>query len=55
VGGHYVDENMHWPWADIQGPLVTFLEEMVEAAEVADLYKRYNTEKFRGVREKRKR
>jgi len=55
------DENMHMPWADIQDPLVKFLEEMVEspennirseAKEVADLYGRYNPEKFRGVWEK---
>lgn len=55
-----VDENMHMPWADIQEPLVQFLETMVEspenirreAKEVADLYGRYHPDKFRGVWEK---
>lgn len=54
------DENMRMPWADIQGPLVKFLETMVEAPEnirseareVADSYGRYNPEKFRDVWEK---
>jgi hypothetical protein len=54
------DENMHMPWADIQDPLVEFLETMAEsaedirteAAEVADLYGRYNPDKFREVWEK---
>jgi hypothetical protein len=54
------DENMHMPWADIQNPLVKFLETMEqslenirnEAKEVADLYGRYNPDKFRGVWEK---
>jgi len=54
------DENMHMTWADIQEPLVKFLETMVEspenvkneAREVADLYGRYNPDKFRDVWEK---
>ncbi len=54
------DENMHMPWADIQDPLVQFLESMVEspeniqseAKEVADIYGRYNPDKFRLVWEK---
>lgn len=54
------DENMHMPWADIQSPLVKFLEPMVEspenirseAREVVDLYGRYNPEKFRCLWEK---
>ncbi len=54
------DENMHMPWARIQNPLAEFLEAMVESPEnirsevkeVADLYGRYNPEKFRGVWEK---
>lgn len=54
------DENMNMPWADIQDPLVEFLETMVEspkdvqneAKEVADVYGRHNPEKFRGVWEK---
>jgi hypothetical protein len=54
------DENMHWHSAAIQGPLVVFLERMVEgplevraeAAGVADLYGRYNPAKFRAVWQK---
>ena len=54
------EENMHMPWADIQDPLVQFLESMVEspeniqseAKEVADIYGRYNPDKFRLVWEK---
>jgi hypothetical protein len=54
------DENMHMPWSDIQDPLVKFLEMINElpenvrsvGREVADLYGRYNPEKFRGVWEK---
>ncbi|MHC4647741.1 MAG: hypothetical protein ACYTBJ_19925 [Planctomycetota bacterium] len=57
-----VDENMHTPWAGIQEPLARFLEGMVglaedvrsEAAEAADLYGRYNPEKFRAVWEELK-
>ena len=56
------DKNMHMPWAHIQDPLVEFLETMVEspenvlseAIEVADLYGRYNPEKFREVWERLK-
>jgi hypothetical protein len=51
------DKNMHFPWAQIQEPLVSFLENLPasvhsEGKEVADLYGRYNPEKFRGVWEK---
>ncbi|MFX0200478.1 MAG: hypothetical protein ACFFCW_30540 [Candidatus Hodarchaeota archaeon] len=51
------DENMHRPWAGIQEPLVSFLENLPEdvrgiGREVADLYGRYNPDKFRGVWEK---
>jgi hypothetical protein len=53
------DKNMHLPWARIQEPLVKFLEELPdgmrsEGREVADLYGRYNPDKFRGVWEKLK-
>jgi hypothetical protein len=48
------------PWSSIQEPLASFLETMVDlpedvrsvAIEVADLYGRYNPDKFRGVWEK---
>ncbi len=51
---------MHRPWERIQEPLVKFLEEIDElpedvrraGREVADLYGRYNPDKFRGVWEK---
>ena len=51
------DENMHTTWSRIQEPLVNFLEEMVDmtedvrsvAIEVADVYGRFNPDKFRGV------
>jgi hypothetical protein len=51
------DENMHMTWSNIQDPLVKFLEDLPknawsEGKEVADLYGRYNPEKFRGVWEK---
>jgi hypothetical protein len=51
------DKNMHMTWSDIQDPLVKFLEDLPEnmwseGKEVADLYGRYNPEKFRGVWEK---
>jgi hypothetical protein len=51
------DKNMHAPWERIQEPLVKFLEELPEGVcsegiEVADLYGRYNPDKFRGVWEK---
>jgi hypothetical protein len=51
------EKNMHYPWAQIQEPLVKFLEELPvgvwnEGREVADLYGRYNPDKFRGVWEK---
>jgi hypothetical protein len=49
-----VDKNMHYPWAQIEDPIVKFLEELPEGVwsegrEVADLYGRYNPDKFRGV------
>ena len=48
------------PWSNIQDPLVKFLEMIDElpenirsvGKEVADLYGRYNPEKFRGMWEK---
>ena len=50
------DENMHMTWSRIQEPLVDFLERMVEmpevrsvALDVADVYGRYNQDKFREV------
>ena len=51
------DENMHTTWSRIQAPLVNFLAEMVDmpedvrgvAIEVADIYGRFNPDKFRGV------
>jgi hypothetical protein len=51
------DENMHTPWGGIHDPLLKFLEELPGDArglgrEVADLYGRYNPDKFRGVWEK---
>jgi len=54
------DKSMHTPWERIQEPLVRFLEgidelpENVRSAgrEVADLYGRYNPDKFRGVWQK---
>jgi hypothetical protein len=51
------DKNMNSPWSMIQEPLVKFLEELPEGVrsegrEVADLYGRYNPDKFRGVWEK---
>jgi hypothetical protein len=54
------DKNMHTPWSSIQEPLVIFLERIDSLSEnvrstgkeVADLYGRYNPEKFRGVWEK---
>jgi len=54
------DKSMHTPWERIQEPLVKFLEgidelpENVRSAgrEVADLYGRYEPDKFRGVWEK---
>jgi hypothetical protein len=51
------DENMHMPWADIQDHLIKFLEDLPEdlrsvGREVADLYGRYDPDKFRGVWEK---
>lgn len=52
-----VDKNMHAPWSRIHKPLVKFLEDLPEVArsegkEVADLYGRYNPDKFRGVWDK---
>lgn len=52
-----VDENMHTPWSGIQKPLVSFLMDLPEGVrsegrEVADLYGRYNPDKFREVWEK---
>jgi len=54
------DENMHSPWSRIEEPLVSFLETIMDLSEevrnvgkeVADLYGRYNPDKFRGVWEK---
>jgi len=52
-----VDKNMHSSWSMIQDPLVVFLENLPEVVrnegkKVADLYGRYNPDKFRGVWEK---
>ena len=57
-----VDENMHATWSGIQGPLVELLEKMVDmslevrtaAMEVADIYGRYNPDKFQAVWEQLK-
>jgi hypothetical protein len=51
------DKNMHYPWAQIEDSIVKFLEDLPkevrsEGREVADLYGRYNPDKFRGVWEK---
>jgi len=54
------DENMHTPWVDIQEPLVNFLDRVNDLSvdirgvgrEVADLYGRYNPDKFHEVWEK---
>ena len=51
------DKNMHYPWVQIEDSIVKFLEELPEGVrsegrEVADLYGRYNPDKFRGVWEK---
>jgi len=51
------DKNMHYTWSMIQEPLVKFLEALpedarVEGKDVADLYGRYNPDKFRAVWEK---
>jgi hypothetical protein len=51
------DENIRGPWTETEEPLVKFLEELPvgvrnEGREVADLYGRYNPDKFRGVWEK---
>jgi len=51
------DKNMHYSWPKIQDPLVKFLEGLPEEAQgegkdVADLYGRYNPDKFRAVWEK---
>ena len=51
------EEKMHTPWASIQDPLVNFLTRMKSlpkeirdiAVDVADMYGRYNPDKFRGV------
>ena len=51
---------MHTPWSMIQEPLQYFLETLAdrpenvrsEARDVADLYGRYNPDKFRPVWEK---
>ena len=53
------DKNMHSPWEMIHEPLAKFLEELPvgvrsEGREVADLYGRYNPDKFREVWEKMK-
>lgn len=53
------DRNIHYSWEEIQEPIVKFLEELPkgvrsEGREVADLYGRYNPDKFRGVWEKLK-
>jgi len=50
----------HAPWSRIQEPLVSFLETIVDlpgtvrsaGREVADLYGRYNPDKFRAVWER---
>ena len=54
------EEEMHEPWSSIQDPLVSLLTTMVNktkeirdiAADVADMYGRYNPDKFREVWEK---
>lgn len=56
------DENIHMTWSGIQEPLESFLETMVDktdeiriaAREVADVYGRYNPDKFQAVWEKLK-
>jgi hypothetical protein len=49
-----LDKNMHAPWSIIHEPLVKFLEGLPQEArgegkDVADLYGRYNPDKFHGV------
>jgi len=51
------DKHIHSTWSNIQGPLVKFLEELPKEVrgkgkEVADLYGRYNPDKFREVWDK---